>query len=751
MEAAKLKSNIVNVLPCYPLYENISHDQQIDQTFFWMEQWSEKQICVAIRELLFVSSLKSKNLICTILEPLLHRDYIYHKFDIHSSFCPISTYITRELTSKLERDVNRMQKIKGKSIFRLKSAHMRNEVDAKAWSDDCVCPNMKTLPSSFAKSQIRSMPLVENHPKSRNQWSLIPHSKDSYEVWFNPIQSNDTQERVLHSKANLHPRHKTAPNRHIFQSPSNSTFSRRSKTICLPAIKTAPACFSRKYKLANSDEEIFHRLPLSLKTSKRHMELGCYHGEKMQSQNNIKQRQQFNKATSLQHFLYQKFQKSQGIGFKEQLNTINCWFLTWTCGQQDDFLKLFLKILSPSQIYYLYASLMVRLHCDIISLLPRDLSIRIFMHLKPKQVNLCGKVCTKWRDLAIHDTIWKKWCKVKKIKLPDHIKCTSYRDVYLWYLKIKQNWIDRKFSAYELTNEVGSVTSVDLFGDLVASSSSDKTIRIWQLSKKQCVKILEGHQKLIWCVKFISHNLLASCSNDQTIKIWNIKDKTCTRTLVGHTAAVWCLDVDAYLLASGSADKTVKLWNLRSCSVICSFNILGGVHSISISNTSQKIFAGTINKTVCIWSIATKLCIVSFQMTTKTSSITPVTSLSLNKGLVLCACGTDLQIWDTDNYAPIFTLDQAHKDRIESVQMQLMMKSKENSKSKTSKSFIEKYKGNIITSSKDGVIKIWNMLNIRSPDVIAACEEPVTCIKFDDSNIVCSRQDGMIGVYEFTI
>ena len=58
--------------------------------------------------------------------------------------------------------------------------------------------------------------------------------------------------------------------------------------------------------------------------------------------------------------------------------------------------------------------------------------------------------------------------------------------------------------------------------------------------------------------------LLASASSDQTIKLWSLPDGALLKTLRGHTGSVSAVAIspDGTLLASGSADETVRLWSL---------------------------------------------------------------------------------------------------------------------------------------------------------------------------------------------
>ena len=59
-----------------------------------------------------------------------------------------------------------------------------------------------------------------------------------------------------------------------------------------------------------------------------------------------------------------------------------------------------------------------------------------------------------------------------------------------------------------------------------------------------------------------------SGSSDKTIKVWNLTKKyssACLKTMNGHTDFVWTLSLcpDDVTLVSGSLDKCIKLWNIE--------------------------------------------------------------------------------------------------------------------------------------------------------------------------------------------
>lgn len=100
--------------------------------------------------------------------------------------------------------------------------------------------------------------------------------------------------------------------------------------------------------------------------------------------------------------------------------------------------------------------------------------------------------------------------------------------------------------------------------NILASGSSDRTIKIWNLQQQQEIRTLKGHNEEVLTVIFSPDGeVVASGSRDDTVKIWGFQDGSLLNTLVGHQNDVWSVDFtpDSQTIVSASADTTVKLWS----------------------------------------------------------------------------------------------------------------------------------------------------------------------------------------------
>ena len=117
----------------------------------------------------------------------------------------------------------------------------------------------------------------------------------------------------------------------------------------------------------------------------------------------------------------------------------------------------------------------------------------------------------------------------------------------------------------------GEVRSVAFSPDrmLLAAGIRYGGVRVWDVVTKKEVVSLKAHAGETWAVAFTPDGkTLASAGGDWNkpgeVRLWNVGAWT-ERTVLKHTGEVLCMAIspDGRYLAAGSWDRTVRVWELR--------------------------------------------------------------------------------------------------------------------------------------------------------------------------------------------
>eukprot|EP00729_Bicosta_minor_P009097 gene9097-29230_t len=227
-------------------------------------------------------------------------------------------------------------------------------------------------------------------------------------------------------------------------------------------------------------------------------------------------------------------------------------------------------------------------------------------------------------------------------------------------------------------------------GSVLASGSSYRTIKLWRLSDNTLITTLTAHGITVSSVAF-NHDgsVLASGLSDDTIQLWRMSDNTLITTLTAHANGVGSVafNHDGSVLASGSYDNTIKLWRMSDNTLITTLTAhANGVGSVAFNHDGSVLASGSSDNTIKLWRMSDNTFI-----TTLTGHASDVSSVAFNHdGSVLASAGSyynTIKLWRMSDNTLITTLTE-HTESVYSVAFN--------------------HDGSILASgSRDGTIKLW--------------------------------------------
>ncbi|KAF8785536.1 autophagy-related protein 16-1-like [Argiope bruennichi] len=133
-----------------------------------------------------------------------------------------------------------------------------------------------------------------------------------------------------------------------------------------------------------------------------------------------------------------------------------------------------------------------------------------------------------------------------------------------------------------------SVHSVDFDAEetLILAASCDFASRIWSISDMKIKHTLTGHSNKVMSAKFLGETgKVVSGSHDRTLKIWDLRRRACVRSIFACSSVndVVTSDRNATNIVSGHFDKKIRFWDMRSDSSTNEILLQGRITSLDLS------------------------------------------------------------------------------------------------------------------------------------------------------------------------
>lgn len=266
-------------------------------------------------------------------------------------------------------------------------------------------------------------------------------------------------------------------------------------------------------------------------------------------------------------------------------------------------------------------------------------------------------------------------------------------------------------------------------GELLASSSNDQSIRLWDIKSEQCLKILYNENNLVWTVSicFSPDGKILACANaDNTISLWDVEQGQLFKTLIGHNNIVRTVAFcpNDKILVSGGDDKTLRLWNIETGNCIKIFKgHTNSIWSANFNKNGDKLVSSSDDNTIRIWDFKSGDCLKILKEHTNW-----IRSLAICFDDNILATGSfdmTIRLWSLKTAKCINTL-QGHNNSIHSIDFY-------------PNSYI------LVSGGDDQTIKFWDAKTGNCLNTLQGYNNPFWSVAFSpDGKILASGSDDKI-------
>uniref|UniRef100_A0A4W4HDT7 Autophagy-related protein 16 domain-containing protein n=1 Tax=Electrophorus electricus TaxID=8005 RepID=A0A4W4HDT7_ELEEL len=206
-------------------------------------------------------------------------------------------------------------------------------------------------------------------------------------------------------------------------------------------------------------------------------------------------------------------------------------------------------------------------------------------------------------------------------------------------------------------------------GSYLLAASNDFASRIWTVDDYRLRHTLTGHSGKVLSARFLLDNArIVSGSYDRTLKLWDLRSKVCMKTVFAGSS---CNDIvcTEQCVMSGHFDKKIRFWDIRAESIVSELELMGRVTSLDLNHDRTELLTCSRDDLVKIIDLRTNTVRQTFsaQGFKCGSDFTRVTFSPDGSYVAAGSADSVLYVWNVQTGKLDRSLDKNHSSAINSV------------------------------------------------------------------------------------
>lgn len=278
-----------------------------------------------------------------------------------------------------------------------------------------------------------------------------------------------------------------------------------------------------------------------------------------------------------------------------------------------------------------------------------------------------------------------------------------------------------------------------------------------------CIKEYQAHDDMITALDFdVPFGTMVTSALDDTVRVWDLNAGRCIGLLEGHHASVRCLQVEDNILATGSMDASIRLWDLNQADY--TFHEKSNLRSSKREEENEDddaAFEGTSGEPHPPPSSSSMR---DCALHTLSAHVAEVTALHF-RGDTLVSGSADktLRQWDLVKGRCVQTLDVLWAAAQASASINTDSASSSNNPNSgpiqwrkpgsrlpdASADFVgalQCFDAALACGTADGMVRLWDLRSGQVHRSLVGHTGAVTCLQFDERNLVTASADRSIRV-----